>query len=311
MIKVNSLEIKVEHFPDGTQRIMNFPDKLVTSNPEWPTPYFEIVWLYENDGEMFTLHCVVEHLRRVQNYSSNMVINLVMPYVPNGRLDRIYSNNEVFTLKYFANFINSLNFNKVGVFDPHSNVTTALIDRVAVMDTLLYDCKRICFGSIADDFDKESFNNGEKNTFNWGDIAIYFPDESAYKRYKKYFSNGIVHNMFYGKKVRDWKTGQILGLEVYNENDEKISEKEIKDRVFLMVDDIVSYGGSMAYGADKLKELGAAHIYAYASHVENSVLDQEKGTLLKRIDYGTVDKLFTTNSIFNGEHNNIEIVYEF
>ena len=73
----------------------------------------------------------------------------------------------------------------------------------------------------------------------------------------------------------------------------------------------VSYGGSMAYGADKLKELGAAHIYAYASHVENSVLDQEKGTLLKRIDYGTVDKLFTTNSIFNGEHNNIEIVYEF
>ena len=78
-----------------------------------------------------------------------------------------------------------------------------------------------------------------------------------------------------------------------------------------MVDDIVSYGGSMAYGADKLKELGAAHIYAYASHVENSVLDQEKGTLLKRIDYGTVDKLFTTNSIFNDKHDNIEIVYEF
>lgn len=311
MIKVNGLKINVEFFPDGTQRIMNFPDNLVVSNPEWPTPFFEIVWLYENDGEMFTLHCVVEHLRRVQNYSSNMVINLVMPYVPNGRLDRIYSDNEVFTLKYFANFINGLKFNKVGVFDPHSNVTTALIDRVTVLDTIFYDCKRICFGSIADDIDKEFFINGEENTFRWGDIAIYFPDESAYKRYKKYFSNGITHDMFYGKKVRDWKTGQILGLEVYSENDEKISEKKIKDRVFLMVDDIVSYGGSMAYGADKLKELGAAHIYAYASHVENSVLDQEKGTLLKRIDYGTVDKLFTTNSIFNGKHNNIEIVYDF
>ena len=225
-------------------------------------------------------------------------------------MDRIHDDNEIFTLKYFANFINSLNFNKVGVFDPHSNVTTALIDRVTIMDNPLYDCKRICLGSIADDIDKESFYNNEKHTY-WGDIAIYFPDESAYKRYKKYFSNGITHNMFYGKKVRDWKTGQILGLEVYNENDEKISENEIKGRVFLMVDDIVSYGGSMAYGADKLKELGAKHIYAYASHVENSVLDQEKGTLLKRIDCGTVDKLFTTNSIFNGKHNNIEIVYEF
>ena len=311
MIKVNGIKINVEFFPDGTQRIMNFPDDLVAPNPEWETPSFEITWLYESDSEMFTLHCIVEHLRKTQVYSHNTIINLIMPYVPNGRLDRIYSDNEVFTLKYFANFINGLNFNKVGIFDPHSNVTTALIDRVTVIDILLYDCKRICFGSIADDIDKESFNNSEKNTFKWGDIAIYFPDESAYKRYKKYFSNGIVHNMFYGKKVRDWKTGQILGLEVYNENDEKISEKEIKDRVFLMVDDIVSYGGSMAYGADKLKELGAAHIYAYASHVENSVLDQEKGTLLKRIDYGTVDKLFTTNSIFNGKHNNIEIVYEF
>lgn len=311
MLKVNGIKINVEFFPDGTQRIMNFPDDLVVPNPEWETPSFEIMWLYENDGEMFTLHCIVEHLRKTQIYSHNTIINLVMPYVPNARMDRVHSNNEVFTLKYFANFINGLNFNKVGVFDPHSNVTTALIDRVTVIDTLLYDCKRICFGSIADDIDKESFSKNEKNTFKWGDIAIYFPDESAYKRYKKYFSNGITHNMFYGKKVRDWKTGQILGLEVYNENDEKISEKEIKGRVFLMVDDIVSYGGSMAYGADKLKELGAAHIYAYASHVENSVLDQEKGTLLKRIDCGTVDKLFTTNSIFNGKHNNIEIVYEF
>ena len=147
MIKVNSLEIKVEHFPDGTQRIMNFPDKLVQSNPEWPTPYFEVVWLYENDGEMFTLHCVVEHLRRVQNYSSNMVINLVMPYVPNARMDRIHDDNEIFTLKYFANFINSLNFNKVGVFDPHSNVTTALI--VFGGSYVRYDIdktyNRICF----------------------------------------------------------------------------------------------------------------------------------------------------------------------
>ena len=311
MLKVNGIKINVEFFPDGTQRIMNFPDDLVVSNPEWETPSFEITWLYENDGEMFTLHCIVEHLRKTQVYSHNTIINLVMPYVPNARMDRVHSNNEVFTLKYFANFINGLNFNKVGIFDPHSNVTTALIDRVTVIDALLYYCKKICFGSIADDIDKESFNKNEKNTFKWGDIAIYFPDESAYKRYKKYFSNGITHNMFYGKKVRDWKTGQILGLEVYNENDEKISEKEIKGRVFLMVDDIVSYGGSMAYGADKLKELGAAHIYAYASHVENSVLDQEKGTLLKRIDCGTVDKLFTTNSIFNGKHNNIEIVYEF
>jgi ribose-phosphate pyrophosphokinase len=303
MIKVNDIEIKVEHFPDGTQRIMNFPDELVKSNPEWPTPYFEIVWTYENDSEMFTLHCVVEHLRRVQNYSSNMVINLVMPYVPNGRLDRIYSDNEVFTLKYFADFINSLNFNKVGVFDPHSNVTTALIDRVTVMDNILDDSLRISLLTIANELKTELFDDEE--------IVIYFPDESAYKRYKKYFSKGLTYYMYYGKKVRDWKTGQILGLEIYNKNDEKISEKEIKGRVFLMVDDIISYGGSMAYGADKLKELGASHIYAYASHVENSILDTEKGTLIKRLNDNVVDKVFTTNSLYTGNNDKIKIIYNF
>jgi ribose-phosphate pyrophosphokinase len=117
--------------------------------------------------------------------------------------------------------------------------------------------------------------------------------------------------MYYGKKVRDWKTGQILGLEIYNKNDEKISEKEIKGRVFLMVDDIISYGGSMAYGADKLKELGASHIYAYASHVENSILDTEKGTLIKRLNDNVVDKVYTTNSLYTGNNDKIKIIYNF
>ena len=78
-----------------------------------------------------------------------------------------------------------------------------------------------------------------------------------------------------------------------------------------MIDDIISYGGTMAYSADRLEELGADKIYAYASHTENSVLDQEKGTFLKRLDYGTIDKLYTTNSIYNGEHKDIKVIHEF
>ena len=293
MIKVNSLEIKVEHFPDGTQRIMNFPNDLVVSNPEWSTPYFEIVWLYEDDGEMFTLHCVVEHLRRVQNYSSNMVINLVMPYVPNGRLDRIYSDNEVFTLKYFANFINGFNFNKVSVFDPHSNVTTALIDRI---HHLIYVSSLVENAmDIIDDDDN---------------LTIYFPDEGAYKRYSNL--SGIEDfPKLYGKKVRDWNTGKISHIDIYNEFNEKATENEICRRKVLMIDDIISYGGTMAYSADKLKEMGAVEIYAYASHTENSILDKEKGTFLNRLNDNIINGLFTTNSIYNGSHPRIRVIHEF
>jgi chromosomal replication initiator protein len=76
----------------------------------------------------------------------------------------------------------------------------------------------------------------------------------------------------------------------------------------LMIDDIISYGGSLYHSANKLKELGVGKIYAYATHTENSVLDREKGTLIKSLENGTVEKLFTTNSLYSGKHEKIEVV---
>ena len=46
-----------------------------------------------------------------------------MPYIPNARKDRAHREKDVFTLKYFANIINSLNFDNVYVLNPHSNVS--------------------------------------------------------------------------------------------------------------------------------------------------------------------------------------------
>ena len=43
-----------------------------------------------------------------------------------------------------------------------------------------------------------------------------------------------------------------------------------------MIDDIISYGGTMYYSAKKLKELGVGKIYAYATHVENSLIFKGK-----------------------------------
>lgn len=222
-----------------------------------------------------------------------MVINLVMPYVPNGRLDRIYSDNEVFTLKYFANFINGFNFNKVSVFDPHSNVTTALIDRIHHLNYVSSLVENAM--DIIDDDDN---------------LTIYFPDEGAYKRYSNL--SGIEDfPKLYGKKVRDWNTGKISHIDVYNEFNEKATENEICRRKVLMIDDIISYGGTMAYSADKLKEMGAVEIYAYASHTENSILDKEKGTFLNRLNDNIINGLFTTNSIYNGSHPRIRVIHEF
>ena len=53
-------------------------------------------------------------------------------------MDRVKNRDEVFTLKWFAEFINSLGFESVKVLDPHSNVAMALIDRAETMDVKHY-----------------------------------------------------------------------------------------------------------------------------------------------------------------------------
>ena len=245
MISVNGVIVEQKHFPDGTQRLLDFQEQRgikVTT----------IVWQYENDEELVTLYFIVNHIK---NNWINRDVNLYMPYVPNARMDRTKSSNEMFTLKHFCKLINDMDFTQVRVFDPHSYVSEALINRI-VIERPDYIIGRV-FAKIA---------------LKSRTTAVYFPDDGAMNK--------------------------ILDLEIYNANGDLATEDDIKGQHILMVDDIMSYGGTLAYSADKLKELGAAEINAYVSHCEKSVLDRENGTFIKRLENETVKKLYTTNSIF-------------
>ena len=288
MITVNGIEIVRKTFPDGSLCLLDLDNSLLNPNKN-----YEIVWLYEGDYEIFMLICIVKHLR--SKMYNNVSFNLTMPYVVNSRLDRTHSDNEVFTLKYFAEIINDLKFNKVLIVDPHSIVSEALIDNVCVLRPS---------NIINNVIDRMHSLNEFKR-----ELVIYFPDDGAYKRYKDMpcFKD---FNCIYGKKERDWETGKILGIEIYDKNGSKLTN-ELENCDVLMVDDIISYGGTLAYSADKLKEMGATHISAYATHVENSVLDEEKGTLLKRYKDKIVDTVYTTNSIYRGNHPMVEVIHKF
>ncbi len=234
-----------------------------------------ITWNYENDSELFT---VISLAKGYKNIGKR--IFLKMPYIPNARMDRVKSDSEVFTLKIFCELINQLGFENVSVLDAHSNVSLALLDNVHQMD-------------IADIIKRAALDKLPKDTI------LYFPDEGSKKRHAEIFPD---YKYVIGMKMRDWNTGEIQGLDII------ANGVDIKEKTVLMVDDIISYGGSMYYSALKLKELGAKDIYAYATHTELSVLDENKGTLIKLLNDGTVKKLFTTDSIYNGNHKKIEVV---
>ena len=83
---------------------------------------------------------------------------------------------------------------------------------------------------------------------------------------------------------------------------------DLTGKTILMIDDIIAYGGTMFYGAHKLKEIGVGKIYAYATHTELSILDEKEGKLKKALEVGVVEQLFTTDSIFTGKHDKITVM---
>lgn len=302
MISVNELEVKVEHYPDGTPRInLDIRD----------IPIFEdelcihIKWKYENDAELMYLIMIKKHL---ETCFAGTIYLLTISYCPNSRMDRVHHDYEVFTLKYFCDVINSLNFSKVWVLDVHSNVSVALLNNCVNLSPQKYIQQAIDkikdenmgeetvtqfdeFGAVSDIHENKVFDEAK--------LVLYFPDYSASKRYASMFSQ---YKYCFGEKKRDWDTGKILGIDI------RTNGIDLEDKIVLMVDDICAFGGSLFYGSQELVNYKPEKIYAYVTHCENSVLDTEKGTLIKALENNTVERLFTTDSLFTGEHEKIKVM---
>lgn len=281
MIKINGEQITIGNFPDCSMLLKCDPNKYAKSG------YVKFSWYYENDREFVALIYLVNHFRA----HGVKVLYLYMPYIPNARQDRVKNPEDVFTLKYFAYFLNSLNFDRVEVFDPHSTVSEALINNLYIYSPAPY-INQVLEKIGVERFCVEDFNSpfsGPKERFS---LTMFYPDEGAMKRY-----SGMVNLPYaFGIKKRNWETGAIEGLDVAGAVDQ-IAGKDI-----LIVDDICSKGGTFYHSAKKLKELGARNIYLYVSHCENTVLE---GELLKS---DLVKKIYTTDSIFTKNHEKIEVL---
>ena len=260
MIKVNDILIEQGHFPDGTLLTKFDP---YNENFKWEDG-IAVNWHYENDAELFTLICIKKHLDHF--FGNDIHINLWMPYVPHARMDRVKNSDEIFTLKYFCEVINSLHFDIVFITDVHSNVAPALLDHAVQLKVT---------------------STIERVIDMCGDPVLFYPDEGAMKRY----STDLARPCAFGIKKRDWATGKIQGLTL-------VSEELVKDKDVLIVDDICSYGGTFFHSAKALKEAGANNIYLYITHCETSIFDGEM------ISSGLINKIYTTDSIFPEDKQN-------
>lgn len=268
MIKLNGHVVEQNRFPDGTLALKDMDFSLLSDNfVNW------IDWMYDGDEEMFTIMSLVDLIRR----NSQGRVYLKMPYLPNARMDRIKTDTENFALKVFANWINGLGFDRIFVENVHSNVSNALVNNI--VDSLPDDDIK----TITKDYDFD---------------VIFFPDEGACKRYK---DMGVIKELglpiAFGIKNRDWKTGEILNLDVMG--------ADVKDKKVLIIDDICSKGFTFYYSGMKLRELGASDVRLYVTHCEDTI----RGG--KILDTDVVSKVYTTDSICHYDGDKIEFVRKF
>lgn len=272
MIKINGKEMLIDNFYSGELHLrMKGRQVYDLSESEWVT----ITWKINPDKLSQEFEALGYYKRRLDDLRLRVPIFLHMKYIPHSRMDRD-EGGKIFTLKYFAERLNFLNFDRVEVLDAHSQVSLALIDRVR-------ECTHYDF-----------FHWTIDSVFGNEDYQIIMPDLGAYKKYSKKY--GRYGKAGYGIKVRDWATGKIESQELVFDTHKKS---------YIIIDDICSMGTTFMNVAALIKQQAPdSKIYLMVSHIEpGAALPQ--GVL----NDPNIERVYSTDSIEHGiEHEKLTIL---
>lgn len=189
-------------------------------------------------------------------------IDLVIPYVPYARQDRVCNAGEAFSIKVMCDLINSMNFNRVTIYDPHSDVTPALIN----------NCRVVPQEEIF-----SLFKNMDMLKY-----TLVSPDAGAEKKVHKVSEKFDGLQVIYAGKIRNTKTGEIVATKV----DWGYS---LKGKDILIVDDICDGGRTFIEIAKKLHRFKPQSINLYVTH---GIFSKGYEPLFE----AGIKKIFTTDS---------------
>jgi len=197
---------------------------------------------YENDGEIIELLLLCDAIRR----EGSEIIQLNMPYVPFSRQDRVVNSGEPFSIKVFANLINSLKIPSIVIHDPHSDVTPALIENVRIVP------QEDIFRAI---LLNKYLGEGRDSVL---DYVLVAPDGGSLKKIYKVAQGAPPLQVLECNKSRNTKTGEITGVHV--------PDVGIRPVDHVIVDDLCDGGQTFIKLAKKLKQMGAPRVILMVSH---------------------------------------------
>ena len=210
----------------------------------------------------------------IDNKYVNVKTILKIDYMMYQQDDRRFKTEESFGLKVISNFINTMKWDKIKIFHPHS-------DKVEFIDN--------CIITSNQSFVEDAILDVRSYTFNRFPYWV-IPDSGAFKTQFKQIENIEYPNFITCMKSRNHETG---GIETV------VNVGDLSGQACFIVDDICLGGRTFIQIAQKLREKNCGKLYLIISH---GVFNQGIEHLLEYFDY-----IYTTDSICNIEHEKLKI----
>lgn len=253
-LKLSDLEVFT--FPDGEKRI-RILDKVLDEDvvvvQSASTPV---------DENYMQLFFIIDALKR----NGAKSITGVVPYFGYQRQDHQFRDGEDVSAKVIAGILDKIGLDKLIAVDLHAiKIKEAFNIPVAHLSALSVFAENI----------KE--NGWDKNS-----ATLVSPDMGGIRRIK--ILSELLNNLPYAviEKNRDLATGKVSADNLTGE----ISKTAV------IVDDMISSGGTIALAADLLKKKGAEKIVVFATH---AVFSKDAPTILQN---SAVEKVYVTDTVF-------------
>ena len=252
-IKANFVKSEIKVFPDGESKI-TLIGKISKKK--------SIVLQSISPPVDTNLVQILSLITKAKENSSEVVA--VIPYMGYARQDREFLPGEIVTMKVLGKLFKSAGASKIIVVDIHSSIGLKHFSIKTKNVTAIPDLVRF--------FKKLSLKNP----------LIVSPDQGGKERAKE-FAKKFNSDYIALEKIRDRKTGKV-----------KIKTKnleEVKNRDLILVDDIISTGGSIIKATQFLKKQKCKRIYVACTHAL-LMNDAEK-----KIKKAGVTSIISTNTI--------------
>lgn len=256
------VEIERGVFPDGAVWL-----KVIGELPRFAQVMRVRVAAMRDMNDFMLLAQLVDAVRHVTDIA---VSHLELAWLPWARQDRHMVNGDSFALKVFANQLNTLNFSKVFLLDPHSDAAAAAINNSVVIaqETCLMKSENLL------------------QAISTGKLMLVAPDAGALKKIHNVAKASGARDYAILTKERDVATGNLTGFSLVSGN---VAGKDV-----LIVDDLCDAGGTFIGSAQVLRDAGARSVSLYVTH---GVFSKGVENLLNN----GIDAIYTTTSFASSE----------